>query len=67
MTEADLSVEVRGDLMFVTEPETSLYAIYSKPDGEPWITGRHVPDDHQFRARAWIAANAKARELGWIV
>jgi len=63
----DLNVEVRGDLMFVTEPSTSVYAIYSKPDGEPWITARHVPEDHGFRARAWIAACAKARELGWIV
>jgi hypothetical protein len=63
----ELNVEVRGDLMFVIDAETSLYAIYSKPEGAPWMMARHVPDDHRFRARAWIAACGKARELGWIV
>jgi len=42
--------------------------IYLKPKGEPWIKAAGIPTGtHEFRARAWGAANGKARELGWVV
>ena len=64
----DLNVEVRDDLIIVTQPTTTFRAVYLKPNGEPWIKAAGVPTGtHEFRARAWGAANGKARELGWIV
>jgi len=40
----------------------------------PWLIASDIRDDQNspiskwtFRARAWTAANDKARELGWIV
>jgi hypothetical protein len=40
----------------------------------PWLVASDVRDDpdsqinkYTFRAQAWMAANDKARELGWIV
>jgi hypothetical protein len=66
--QVDLNVEVHGDLIIVTQPTTTFHAIYVKPKGEPWIKTAGVPTGtHEFRARAWGAANGKARELGWIV
>jgi len=66
--QVDLNVEVRGDLIIVTELTTTFRAIYMKPKGEPWIKAAGVPTGtHEFRARAWTAANGKARELEWIV
>ena len=44
------------------------YAIYSKPKGDPWLEAKHMPlGTHDFKARAWEAANDKARRLNWIV
>ena len=64
----DLNIEVRDDLIIVTQPTTTFQAIYVKPKDEPWIKTAGVPiGTHEFRARAWSAANGKARELGWIV
>ena len=64
----DLNIEVRDDLIIVTQPTTTFQAIYMKPKGEPWIKAAGVPTGtDEFRARAWGAANGKARELGWIV
>jgi hypothetical protein len=64
----ELNIEVRGDLVIVTQPATTFLAIYMKPKGEPWIKAAGVPTGtDEFRARAWGAANGKARELGWIV
>jgi hypothetical protein len=60
---ADLHVDVRGELIIVTEPETG-----SKPKGEPWLKAKHMPlGTHDFKARAWDTANDKARKLRWIV
>ena len=54
-------------IIIVTEPETGFYAIYSKPRGEPWLEAQHMPlGTHDFKARAWDAANDKARKLRWI-
>jgi hypothetical protein len=67
VSDSHLNVDVRDDLIVVTEE--GLYAIYSKPEGgQPSIMARRVPEgEHEFKARAWGAACAKARELGWIV
>jgi hypothetical protein len=45
------------------------YAVYFKPTNQPQLILRRRTDtdDHELLARAWQAANDKARELGWIV
>ena len=68
MTTSDLHVEVRGEIIVITQPETGFYALYTKPSGERQLKAQHMPlGTHDFKARAWQAANDKARELGWIV
>ena len=44
-------------------------AVYYKPSNQPQLILRRRTDtdDHELIARAWQAANEKARELGWIV
>jgi len=44
-------------------------AVYAKPAGQPQLilNRRTETDDHELLARAWQAANSKARELGRIV
>ena len=44
-------------------------AVYYKPTNQPQLIlwRRSDTDDHELLARAWQAANDKARELGWIV
>ena len=44
-------------------------AVYYKPNNQPQLIlrRRSETDDHTLLARAWQAANDKARELGWIV
>jgi hypothetical protein len=39
----DLNIEVRDDLIIVTQPTTTFHAIYVKPKGEPWIKTAGVP------------------------
>ena len=43
-------------------------AVYYKPSNQPQLILRRRTDtdDHELVARAWQAANEKARELGWI-
>jgi hypothetical protein len=62
------------DAIVVTMPGTSYSVTYRKLDSSPWLFASNIRDDpdspvsrHTFRARAWIAANEKARDLGWIV
>jgi hypothetical protein len=65
---SSLRVEVRGDLIIVTESKTGHYAIYSKPKGDPWLNVQGLPTGtHEVKAHAWQAAVDKARDLGWIV
>src|SRR6478735_3321771 len=44
-------------------------AIYFKLPDQPqlMLRLRTTSDDYELLARAWMVANAKARELGWIV
>ena len=66
-------VVLDGDTIVVTMPGTSYSVTYRKLN-DPWLLASNIRDDHDsainkwtFRARAWVAANDKARELGWIV
>jgi hypothetical protein len=67
-------VVLEADTIVVTMPGTSYSITYRKLHDAPWLVASDVSDDpdspinkYTFRARAWIAANDKARELGWIV
>jgi hypothetical protein len=69
----DLRVEAQDDEITVTEPGTDLTVMYKKWADQPNLVMTHASFDptlrttFEFKARAWIAANDKARELGWIV
>jgi hypothetical protein len=72
----DLTVLVvlEADTIVVTVPGTSYLVSYRELHDTPWLVASDVRDDpdspiskYTFRARAWTAANDKARELGWIV
>ena len=62
-------VEVQGGSVIVTEPTTQFYAIYTMPTTTPRprliLKRRSDTEDYELLARAWQAANDKARELGW--
>ena len=68
MTESEFQVEVRGDLIIVTQPSTQFFAVYIRPTNQPQLIlkRRTDTDDHVLLAQVSQAANAKARELGWI-
>jgi len=62
------------DTIVVTLPGTSYSVSYRKVRDTPWLAVSDVRDDpdsqinkYTFRAQAWMAANDKARELGWTV
>ena len=60
-------VVVQDDDIIVSVAD--FYAVYFKPTNQPQLILRRRTDtdDHELLARAWQAANDKARELGWIV
>ena len=69
----DVQVAVKDGAIIVTLPGTSFCVVYRK-GADPWLLASDIRDDpnspiskYTFRARAWVAANDKARELGWIV
>ena len=69
----DVQVAVEDGAVIVTLPGTSFCVVYRK-GADPWLLASDIRDDPNspiskftFRARAWIAANNKARELRWIV
>jgi hypothetical protein len=69
MADSELKVELRGDDIVVTMPGTKF-----KPIDMPQLLAKSDWTDDPdapvtlgaFRARAWLAANDKARQLGWI-
>jgi hypothetical protein len=69
MTDTEFQIEVHGDLIVVTQPAMQFFAVYTKPNNQPQLIlkRRTDTDDHVLLAQVWQAANAKARELGWIV
>ena len=69
----DVQVAVEDGAIIVTLPGTSFCVVYRK-GADPWLLVSDIRDHpnspiskYTFRARAWVAANDKARELGWIV
>jgi hypothetical protein len=72
-----LSVEVQGDDLVVSLPGTTYVVTYYRATAFPQqlLTKSHSGREDQdapmtqaeFHTRAWKAANAKARKLGWIV
>jgi hypothetical protein len=68
MSENGLRVVVDRYDIIVTQPGSDSMAVYFKPRGQPYLVAKDAPvGTREFRARAWEMANAKARELGWIV
>jgi hypothetical protein len=55
MSDTDLHVEVRGELIIVSQPRTPSYAIYIKPLGQSQLVliSSDAIEDHQLRARIW--------------
>jgi hypothetical protein len=77
-SEPKLKVEVMEDAcaLVITLPGTAYQITYRKLEDCPGVSGAHDlrQDDaeaslnrYEFLARAWRIANAKARELGWII
>ena len=68
MTNPELQVEVRGDLIIITHPATQFFAVYAKPNNRSELVLKRRPDtgDNVLLVQVWQAAKAKARELGWI-
>jgi len=69
-----LRVVLEANTTVVTILGTHYSITYRKLHDSPWLIASDVRDDQNspvskwtFRARAWTAANDKARELGWIV
>jgi hypothetical protein len=69
-----VAVVLESDTIVVTMPGTHYSINYRKLHDTPSLAASDERDDpdsqiskHAFRAQAWIAANDKARELGWIV
>ena len=78
MSKSSLRVGIDGDLIIVTDPATRYYAIYSRASDRPEMLAhghiqqltllrRRPTKDRAILAAAYQAANAKAREFGWIV
>jgi hypothetical protein len=71
----NVSVQLADDAIIVTMPGTSYRATYLKaPNWPGLVQSSYIRDDkdaalppNEFLALAWQAADAKGRELGWIV
>lgn len=70
----ELKVDVHGPEISVYVRGTCLKTTYRKGDA-PWLVCTELRADDpeaiftrdEFKALAWTTANAKAREMGWIV
>jgi hypothetical protein len=69
MAETGFQVEERDGEIIVMQASPLFIATYYLKSNEPQLILRRrtATDDHALIALAWQAANAKARELGWIV
>ena len=71
----DIEVKFDGKEIIVTRPGTDMMTAYRKAPDRPnliltrsWLDPTVMsPEISEFRADAFQAAVAKARELGWIV
>jgi hypothetical protein len=74
MNNHELHVELQGDYIIVTLPGTKFMGTYYKRADPPQLRAKSDWTDDAdapialgaFRARAWMAASDKARQLGWI-
>ena len=67
-TMPDLNVQVKGAEIIVTQSGSDFVAIYERAKYEPELIAKgKLYGPRQFLSRAWLAANDKARELGWIM
>ena len=74
MSAGEIKVEIEGDVIVASLPGTSYRALFFlSPDkrrliqAEQLSVNKKAPIYHEeFEAMAWEAANAKARELGWL-
>jgi hypothetical protein len=69
MTQSAFRIDVHNGDIIVSSANPGFIAVYYKPSDQTQLILRHRTrtDDHELLARAWQAANDKARELGWIV
>ena len=72
----DVQLEVVDDEIVVSLPGSHYSVTYYKPEKVPQLLAKRISDRDdprapmtvaEFLAKAWKLANAKARELGWIV
>jgi hypothetical protein len=65
---SEVQCVVRGEELIVSLQSDEFCAVYHKPTNQPQLIlkRRTQTDDYVILARAWKAANDKARELGWI-
>jgi hypothetical protein len=74
METGEVKVDVEGDVIVASLPGTAYRALFTVPHDERRLiqskmmsVDRAASISHkEFEALAWTAANAKARELGWI-
>jgi hypothetical protein len=73
---SDLRVEVIGNEILVTLPQSNYAVTYYRPKNSPQLLAKRISDEDdprlpmtggEFLAKAWKLANDKAREVGWIV
>jgi hypothetical protein len=71
-----LHVQVVDDEIIVTLLGTDYSVTYYKPENSPGLLAKRISNSDdpripmrvsEFLAKAWKAANERARELGWIV
>jgi hypothetical protein len=64
-----LNIDVQDRDLVVSVPSARFTAVYYKAAGQPQLILRQRSkcDNYELIAAAWQAANAKARELSWIV
>ena len=68
MTQIGLRVVVDREDIIITQPGSDSLAVYFRPTGQSYIVAKDAPvGSQEFRTRAWEAATAKARELGWLL
>lgn len=67
-TLSKLNVHVKDDEIFVAQSGRDFFAIYQKAKFDSGIVAEYrFYGPRGFLSSAWLAANIKARELGWTV
>jgi hypothetical protein len=59
--------EMNGEIIVANDDFRAVYYKPDKLDPRLALRRRTETEDHALLARAWRAANDKARELGWIL